>query len=171
MLSVSNISYQHSYQNEYSPTAVKSRGKKELTPEEKKRVEELKERDAEVRRHEQAHIRAGRQYVRGGAEYEYEKGPDGNQYAVSGEVNLDTSPIPDNPEATIQKAETIKRAALAPEEPSGQDRKVAAEADEMKREAQKELAEHLKEEGTSGSKISKYTAKAEMSGYAVDEIA
>jgi hypothetical protein len=48
-------------------------------------------------------------------------GPDGKQYAVGGEVPIDLSPVSGNPQATVQKAETIQRAALAPADPSGPD--------------------------------------------------
>lgn len=55
-------------------------------------------------------------------------------------MRLDTSEVLNNPEATIQKARTIQRAALAPANPSGQDRQVAAQAAQMEREAQRELS-------------------------------
>lgn len=62
----------------------------ELTPEEEQKVRELKKRDREVRQHEQAHARAAGPYG-GQPQYQYERGPDGKQYAVSGEVKIDTS--------------------------------------------------------------------------------
>jgi hypothetical protein len=102
----------------------------ELTEEEEKQIEELKQRDAEVRRHEEAHFRAGGRYA-STPKYEYQTGPDGKRYAVGGSVDIDTSEIPGDPQATIEKARVIKRAALAPEEPSAQDRRVAREADQM----------------------------------------
>ncbi|MFQ5741171.1 MAG: putative metalloprotease CJM1_0395 family protein [Acidobacteriota bacterium] len=112
-----------------------------LTPEEEKVVKGLKARDAEVHRHEQAHLAAAGPFARGGANFEYTTGPDGKRYATGGEVNIDTSPIPSNPEKTIQKAETIKRAALAPRQPSAQDRRVAARATRMEAEARQELTD------------------------------
>ncbi len=119
---------------------------KKLAPEEEKQVQELKKRDAEVRRHEQAHKVAAGPNAKGGPTFEYETGPDGKQYAVGGEVQIDTSKIPNDPEATIRKAQVIRNAALAPESPSSQDRKVAAEASKMEAEARKELAELRKED-------------------------
>lgn len=98
-----------------------------LTEAEQRVVAELKRVDAEVRRHEQAHMNAGGQYA-GQATYTYETGPDGGRYAVAGEVPIDTAPIPDDPEATIDKMEVVIRAALAPAEPSAQDQRVAAGA-------------------------------------------
>lgn len=112
---------------------------KQLTEEEQKQIEELKSRDREVKNHEQAHIAAGGSYVLGGATYDYQTGPDGKQYAVGGSVNIDTSPVDGNPEATIAKAQVVIKAALAPAEPSGQDQKVASAARQMMSEARKEL--------------------------------
>ncbi|WP_303620985.1 putative metalloprotease CJM1_0395 family protein, partial [Methylogaea oryzae] len=74
------------------------------------------------------------------ASFSYERGPDGQQYAVGGEVSIDTSPVPNDPEATARKAEQIRRAALAPANPSGQDISVAAAASQMQAQAQAEAA-------------------------------
>lgn len=112
---------------------------KVLTEEEQKQVEELKARDTEVRAHEQAHIAAGGSYVRGGARYDYQTGPDGKKYAVGGEVSIDTSAVEGDPQATINKAQVILKAALAPAEPSGQDKAVASQARQMMASARKEL--------------------------------
>lgn len=114
-------------------------GEKVLTEEEQKQVEELKARDTEVRAHEQAHIAAGGSYVRGGAKYDYQTGPDGKKYAVGGEVSIDTSAVEGDPQATINKAQVILKAALAPAEPSGQDKAVASQARQMMASARKEL--------------------------------
>ena len=113
---------------------------KEFTPEEEEEIEKLRDRDQEVRRHEQAHFQAAGNYA-SPPKYEYQTGPDGKRYAVGGSVEIDTSAITDDPEATLTKARVIKRAALAPEEPSAQDRKVARQADRMAAEAQKEITE------------------------------
>ncbi|MDZ4700123.1 MAG: putative metalloprotease CJM1_0395 family protein [Rhodothermales bacterium] len=112
---------------------------RELTVEERQQVDDLKKRDEEVRRHEEAHFRAGGRYA-SSPHYEYQTGPDGKRYAVGGSVDIDTSAVPDNPRATLEKARIIKRAALAPEEPSNQDRKVAREADQMATEAMRAVA-------------------------------
>lgn len=115
-------------------------GKSELTDEEKREVDELKKRDAEVRRHEQAHKAAAGQYARGGPTFEYETGPDGKQYAVGGEVSIDTSAVPNDPEATVRKMQTVRRAASAPAEPSAKDRQVASKAAQTEAKARAELA-------------------------------
>jgi hypothetical protein len=104
-------------------------------------LQRLKVRDDQVRAHEQAHMAAGAQYISRGAQYEYQVGPDGNRYAVSGEVQISVSKVPGDPEATLEKAQAIKQAALAPARPSAQDRQVAAQALQMQMEAQAELTE------------------------------
>ena len=117
----------------------RSKDPQNLTEEERAKVKELQARDREVRAHEQAHARVGGQYA-GSPRYTFETGPDGKRYAVAGQVSIDTSPIRGNPEATIRKLDQVKKAALAPAEPSAQDRKVAAQAEAGKAEARAELA-------------------------------
>jgi hypothetical protein len=129
-----------------SNSAKKNPGSTDLTPEEKEQVRELKEQDAKVRRHEQAHVMAGGRYIKSRAQFQFELGPDGKLYAVSGEVQIDTSKVPDDPEATIQKAQTVRRAALAPSDPSSQDRSVASEANRMEFEARMEITQQRVEE-------------------------
>jgi hypothetical protein len=109
-----------------------------LTEDEQKQVTELKSRDTEVRTHENAHKSAGGRYA-GSPTYSYQTGPDGQRYAIGGEVSIDASPET-KPEATITKMEIVKRAALAPAEPSPQDYKVASAADKTKTQAQRELS-------------------------------
>ncbi len=110
-----------------------------LTPEQREQVEKLEERDREVRAHEQAHASRAGGYAQGGPRYEYQNGPDGKQYAVGGHVDIDTSPVPGDPQATLQKARVIQAAALAPAEPSGADRAVAASAVKMAQDALKQM--------------------------------
>ncbi len=123
-------------------------GKSELTEEEQREVEELKERDREVRRHEQAHKAAAGRYASGAPSFEYEVGPDGQRYAVGGEVSIDVSPVEDDPQATIDKMRQIRSAATAPAEPSNQDRQVAAEAAQLEQQARTELAASKSEEAS-----------------------
>lgn len=111
---------------------------------EQKRIAELKARDQEVKIHEQAHAAIGGQYA-SAPSYEYETGPDGQQYAVGGEVRIDISEIPNDPRATIQKMQQVKAAALAPAEPSGADRSVAAQASQTLMEAQADLTAEIAE--------------------------
>lgn len=109
-----------------------------LTAEEEAQVRALQQRDAEVRRHEQAHAAAGGQFA-GSPSYEYERGPDGRLYAIGGEVSIDTTPISGDPQATIAKAQQVRRAALAPSNPSPQDQRVAAQAQQQIAQARADL--------------------------------
>ncbi len=113
--------------------------KGELTEADESRIRELKRRDQEVKAHESAHMSAGAGLVRGGANYSYTKGPDGIMYATGGEVSIDSS-AENSPEATIRKMQQVRRAAMAPAEPSGQDVKVAASAARSEMKARVEMA-------------------------------
>ena len=117
-----------------------------LTEAEQDQVEQLRARDREVRAHEMAHKAAAGGYARGGPTYSYQQGPDGKRYAVGGSVNIDVSPVPGDPQATIQKMAVVRRAALAPAEPSSQDRKVAAQASQTAATARQELAQQRAED-------------------------
>ena len=122
------------------PAAPKGTDGEPLDEGEQKQVETLEARDQEVRTHEQAHKSAAGPYATSGPNYEYEEGPDGKRYAVGGSVGIDVAPE-GTPEETIKKMRVVRRAALAPAEPSGQDRKVAAQASQTEREARAELAQ------------------------------
>ena len=111
---------------------------------EQQQLTELKQRDAEVRAHEQAHASLGGQFANS-PQYEYERGPDGRRYAVGGEVSIDISEA-STPEETIRKAQQVKAAALAPAEPSAQDLRVATEATQIALEARSEIARNNAEE-------------------------
>lgn len=108
-----------------------------LTKEERQQVQELASRDREVRDHEEAHKRMGAQYT-GSISYDYTTGPDGKRYAVSGEVPIDATPEED-PRETIDKMTIVIAAALAPTEPSAQDRAIARQAEAYRLIAQADL--------------------------------
>jgi hypothetical protein len=110
----------------------------DLSSSEQKEVEHLGDRDAEVRSHEQAHAAAGGG-LSGAPSYTYTLGPDGKRYATSGEVSINSSAISDDPQATILKMQTVKRAAMAPAQPSGQDRSVYGRASRTEQKAHAEL--------------------------------
>ncbi len=114
---------------------------KQLSDSERKELEKLKKRDAEVRQHEQAHLAAAGSLSQGGASFEYQQGPDGKRYAVGGEVSIDTSKVAGDPRATLAKARQIRQAALAPAQPSSQDRRVAADAARMEAQASREMSQ------------------------------
>jgi hypothetical protein len=118
---------------------------RELTTEEQQQVRELQARDREVRQHEQAHLAAAGELASGGPTYTYQTGPDGRRYAVGGEVQIQLREGNDARE-TLENAQRAKRAALAPAEPSGQDRRVAAQADQLANQARRDLAEERRTE-------------------------
>ena len=105
---------------------------------EQEEIRTLKQTDREVKDHEQAHRAVGGKYA-GPMVLTYERGPDGVNYAVAGEVQVSVSEVQDDPQATIVKAEQIRRAALAPANPSQQDRAVALQATEMIVDAEQQL--------------------------------
>ncbi len=102
-------------------------------------VQKLAKRDREVRAHEQAHAAAGGQYA-GSIVLDYTRGPNGVNYASSGHVSIDSSEVPGDPDATLKKAIIVQRAALAPADPSPQDRQVAARAAQMAAQARADIA-------------------------------
>jgi SprA-related family len=122
----------------------------ELRPEEQRIVEELRKRDRDVRAHEQAHLAAAGRYARGGAQFTYQVGPDGKRYAVGGEVPIDVSEVPGDPRATLQKAATIRRAALAPAHPSSADLAVASQAARLATKAHQELLQEVAQQQSDG---------------------
>lgn len=127
-------------------TAVKSQEK--LTPEQQQELAKLKARDAEVRAHEQAHKAAAAGINASAPSYDYQTGPDGKKYAVGGEVTISFSSSGD-PETDIANAEIMKASALAPADPSSQDRAVAQNADKIIAQAKEKLAQEQEEEKNS----------------------
>ncbi len=118
----------------------------QVKQEEDRVLRELRARDREVRAHEAAHVAAGGSLVRSGPSYTFQRGPDGRVYAIGGEVQLDTSPVRDDPDATLDKANQIRAAALAPANPSPQDLRIAASANQLASRARVEIAMQRREE-------------------------
>jgi hypothetical protein len=125
-------------QQEQAPAGPRGQDGESLSRDEVRHLRQLQQRDAEVRRHEQAHVAAGGVYVSSGASFQYTQGPDGRRYATGGEVSIDSSSA-GTPEQTIRKMQQVRRAALAPAQPSGQDRRVAARAQRRQLNAQRLL--------------------------------
>lgn len=126
-------------------------------------IAELVSRDAEVRAHEQAHAAVGGVYA-GAPTYTFTRGPDGKRYAVGGEVSIDVSAVPNDPEATLRKMEIVLRAALAPAEPSAQDLRVAGRAQAQMTQARAELAAQQRSAAEAGRE--KPAEEAESEGQA-----
>ncbi|WP_037458524.1 putative metalloprotease CJM1_0395 family protein [Shewanella sp. HN-41] len=102
-------------------------------------VATLKSRDLEVKAHEHAHATVGGQYAQSPS-FKYQKGADGQRYAIDGEVQIDVSAVPGDPQATINKMKQVYAAAMAPVDPSSADIRVATEALKKMDEAKALLA-------------------------------
>lgn len=112
---------------EISPEAKAYQNKKtEESPQYKNLVAQLSRTQNEVLAHEQAHMAAGGSFA-GAASYSYTVGPDGKRYITGGEVPI-SMPSSDDKERMLKQLEQVKKAALAPAEPSSQDLSVAAQA-------------------------------------------
>lgn len=142
--------------NAYSRNSNSVKNNADLSDAQRRQIEKLATRDQEVRTHEQAHLSAAGAYATSSASFSYQTGPDGKRYAIGGEVLIDTSTIPNNPAASLRKAEIIRRAALAPAHPSDQDRAVAQSASSMITKAQIELIQQTDTSNTKGKSGSNF---------------
>lgn len=134
-----------------------------LSTSEKELLSQLQKADQAVHTHEMAHLAAAGGYATSGASYTYKRGPDGKNYAVGGEVHIDTSDA-GTPAATIAKLQTVRRAALAPADPSGQDQRVAAQASIRIAEAAQELMKIATQENKSAVNSGSQAPGPEVSG-------
>ena len=145
------------------PAADAASGDTAVSPQQQaqqqQQIAALASRDREVRSHEQAHTAVGGSYA-GAPTYSFKRGPDGQAYAVGGEVSIDVSPIPNDPAATLRKMEVVQQAALAPAEPSAQDLRVAGQAQVLAAQARSELAALQREEVAAAAAERKAEAQA-----------
>lgn len=132
-------------------SASHNQGEERLSAREEAQVQKLKARDAQVRAHEAAHLAAAGSLAVSGASYQMQVGPDGQRYAVGGEVSISLS-RGRTPEETVIRARTIQAAALAPADPSGPDRAIAAEARGMEMQALADIARRSREEAKVAAK-------------------
>ena len=121
------------------------RSQQGLSAEQQAQVQKLRARDTQVHAHEMAHMAVGGQYA-SAPHYVYQTGPDGQRYAVGGEVNIDASAVRGDAEATARKMEQVVRAALAPADPSPQDRAVAASARQRAAQARSQALRQQQQE-------------------------
>jgi len=101
-------------------------------------VARLKSIESKVRAHEAAHKAAGGTLT-GPISYTYQRGPDGKNYIVGGEVPIEIS-TGSTPQETISRMQQVISAALAPADPSPQDRAVAAQAGNIQQQARQQVA-------------------------------
>ncbi len=145
MRGMEEILRERSQEQEEHESSAEGPRTEQLSEQEQAQVRELRTRDREVRAHEQAHKAAAGDLASGAPRYETETGPDGRPYAVGGEVSIQLREGR-TPEETVSIARRAQRAAMAPAEPSAQDRSVAAQASQMAAQAQAEVAETRHEE-------------------------
>ncbi len=110
-----------------------------LDPGQQQEIRKLEARNRQVRAHEAAHQSVGGQLA-GAASYTYQRGPNGKLYAIGGEVPIKIVADPNSPQKTIARMQQVIAAALAPADPSSQDRAVAARATQIMLSAQRQLA-------------------------------
>ena len=128
-----------------------------------KELQEYAAIEKKVIAHEQAHKAAGGQYT-GAINYDKTQAPDGKQYIVGGDVSIDISEE-NTPEKTITKMQVVKSAAMAPADPSPQDRQVASTATQIEMSARQELSEQSRTDvqATQGkNEVSKTEEKKEF---------
>lgn len=101
-------------------------------------VDRLKAIEEKVKAHEAAHKSAGGAMT-GQVSYSYTRGPDGRSYITGGEVSISVTPGK-TPQETVRRMQQVIQAALAPADPSPQDRAVAAQAAAQQQEASQKLA-------------------------------
>ncbi len=103
-----------------------------------------------VKQHEQAHMAVGGGLV-STARFSYTLGPDGKRYVSGGEVSI-SIPSSENEEDNLNTLERVKRAALAPADPSPQDIKTAAMASALLSSTYLKLLKQKAKEESSGKK-------------------
>lgn len=113
---------------EYSTIYDRISPGRKLSPAEEAELRELKRVDNAVRAHERQHFFAAGAYAMGGPQFHYKTGPDGKRYAYIGHVDMEMSVDFSDPEKALRKAEIIKKAAMAPLDPSPADMAIAAMA-------------------------------------------
>jgi len=151
--------------NASGPEGTRDTPATQSTTESTQSLEALAATDRRVRSHEAAHLAASGGLAMGGADFDLVKGPDGRMYAVGGEVQIDVSPGR-TPEDTVRKAEQIRRAALAPVDPSAQDYRVAAQAAQMMAQAQQEIA--LQGDAANGADGASWQLSSAINAYAAE---
>ncbi len=88
-------------------------------------LEKFKQKDAQIRTHEQTH--ASQANTTTPISYNYQVGPDGKLYAVGGYVRLDTS-MPKDPQEALYKLDRLQSATTSVKDMSGADAQIAQTA-------------------------------------------
>lgn len=101
-------------------------------------IKRLQEQENNVISHERSHMQSGGEFS-GSPSYLYTRGPDGKVYISGGEVKMYV-PATDDYDKLIQSLQKVKRAAMAPPDPSPQDSKTAAMASAKEASVRQEIA-------------------------------
>lgn len=112
---------------------------KEDDPQVQQEIAQLRSIEIKVKAHEAAHKAAG-STMTGPISYSYTRGPDGKNYITGGEVPINIS-TGSTPQETISRMQQVIQAALAPADPSPQDRAVAAQASTLAQNARQQKSE------------------------------
>jgi hypothetical protein len=112
-------------------------------------VAQLKSTEEKVKAHEAAHKAAGGA-ITGPVSFTYTRGPDGRNYITGGEVPITIS-AGRTPQETISRMQQVIQAALAPADPSPQDRAVAGQAAAQQQAARQKATEIAASGGSSDS--------------------
>ena len=96
-------------------------------------------RDAEVRRHEAAHMAVLGGLAGGPVIYDTIRDSQGQTQAVGAKLKVDLAEVPGNPRETLRRARRVQMAATAPGSPSAADTRVAAEARRLAQTAAREI--------------------------------
>lgn len=126
--------------------------KQKEDPQVQQTIARLKATEEKVKAHEAAHKSAGGAAT-GPISYTYTRGPDGRNYITGGEVPITIS-SGSTPQETISRMQQVIQAALAPADPSPQDRAVAAQAANIKQQAQQEKAQTVNSQSASDTEAS-----------------
>ncbi len=104
-----------------------ARSPDQLAPQDRAVVEQLRQRDAQVRQEENAHA-GGAGSLAGPISYVYQRGPDGRQYAVGGSVPITVRSVTGDPNEARRLGGKLAAAALAATNPSAADLAAASRA-------------------------------------------
>lgn len=99
----------------------------QLSPRDRVVVEQLRQRDAQVRQEETAHAGVAGALA-GPISYTYQRGPDGRQYAAGGSVSISLRAVTGDPAESRRIGGKLAAAALAATNPSAADLAAAARA-------------------------------------------
>lgn len=138
--------------------AVVPEEQKKDDPQVQQEITLLRSIEEKVKAHEAAHKAAGGA-ITGAVSYSYTRGPDGKNYITGGEVPISVSPGK-TPQETARRMQQVIQAALAPADPSPQDRAVAAQAATIAQNARQQESETETQTGVNAQADAEYGVDA-----------